>query len=198
MQGGQPSIGSTSSTLIERVRANDQRAWVELVRLYGPRVYQWCRGAGLPISDAGDVVQDVFACLPGAMANFRHDRETDTFRGWLRTITRKRVLDHYRRQGHQPKAAGGSTAQQLIHQIPDPDVTGSTPDGRTDLLCEALERLTELVEERTFQAFHRTTFDGHAPAEVACDLAMTTFAVYQAKSRSLRLLRRILQDLGLS
>ena len=57
------SIGSTSSSLLVRVKARDQEAWGRLVRLYGPLVAFWIRRAGLQDADARDVFQEVFAAV---------------------------------------------------------------------------------------------------------------------------------------
>jgi RNA polymerase sigma-70 factor (ECF subfamily) len=48
------------------------------------------------------------------------------------------------------------------------------------------------VQERTWQAFWRTTVDGRAAADVAAELGMQPGSVYQAKSRLLARLRELL------
>ncbi len=57
------SYGSTSFSLLHRVRADDQDGWRRLVRLYGPLVLFWCRRAGVPHADRADVFQEVFRAL---------------------------------------------------------------------------------------------------------------------------------------
>ena len=42
----------------------------------------------------------------------------DTFRGWLRTITRNKVRDHFRRWGREPGGAGGTEAQIRLARAP--------------------------------------------------------------------------------
>jgi DNA-directed RNA polymerase specialized sigma24 family protein len=51
---------ATSTSLIRRVKSRDDDAWVQLVSVYGPTVYGWCRVRGLDEHDAGDLVQTVF------------------------------------------------------------------------------------------------------------------------------------------
>ena len=101
---------SISSTLLERLRARQGEAWQRLVDLYGPVVYRWCRQLGVGQTDAGDVVQDVFAAVAIDVGRFRRDRPGDSFGGWLRAITRHRVYDHFRRRQGQPAADGGTSA----------------------------------------------------------------------------------------
>ena len=55
-----------------------------------------CTGAaagGLREDDAADVFQEVFQSVAAHLSAFRRDRSGDTFRGWLRTITRNKVND---------------------------------------------------------------------------------------------------------
>jgi len=101
------SIGSTSSSLLERVKANDQDAWQRLVKLYGPLVLFWLRRAHVHPDDRADVFQEVFRSASVGIGGFRPDRPGDTFRGWLRTITKSRTTDHFRRRSRQPDALGG-------------------------------------------------------------------------------------------
>ena len=56
-------------------------------------MYHWCRRCALTPEDTADVFQEVFRAVALHIADFRRDREGDTFRGWLRTITRNKVAD---------------------------------------------------------------------------------------------------------
>jgi RNA polymerase sigma-70 factor (ECF subfamily) len=115
------SIGSTSSSLIQRVKAQDDDAWAKLVRLYGPLVNFWLVQAGLHGPDGEDVFQEVFTTVARKVGDFRKDRPADTFRGWLRVIVRSRAADHYRRAGRCPKAASGSDAQERFLNVETPE-----------------------------------------------------------------------------
>src|SRR5262249_3854170 len=79
---------TTSCTLLQRARGHEPDAWTRIVGLYGPLVRTWARRAGLGAEDADDVAQEVFASAAAHLADFRRDRAGDTFRGWLRVITR--------------------------------------------------------------------------------------------------------------
>jgi RNA polymerase sigma-70 factor (ECF subfamily) len=109
-----PSPEATSPTLLARVQANQAGAWERLVDLYAPLVYHWCRRWSLGPEDAADVFQEVFRSVAEHIARFRHDQPGVTVRGWLRTITRNKVCDHFRRNVDQPRAAAGSDAQMLL------------------------------------------------------------------------------------
>lgn len=52
---------STSASLLARVKADEPLAWERLIKLYGPVVYSWARGAGLQSEDAADLGVTVWA-----------------------------------------------------------------------------------------------------------------------------------------
>jgi RNA polymerase sigma-70 factor (ECF subfamily) len=189
-QSGGPD--STSSTLLARVRNRDQAAWDRLVRLYSPLVYRWCRRAGLQEADAADVGQEVFRAVARGVGEFRHDREGDSLRAWLRVITRNKVCDFTRRQADQCNAVGGSDAQHRLEGVAADEATtaaGSEEDDRLLIYRRAVELLLSECEERTRQAFWRVVVERQAPADVAADLGLSLNALYLLKSRLLRRLR---------
>ncbi len=163
------------------------------MRLYGPLVYYWCRQADLQASDREDVFQDVFRAVAEYLPGFRHDHPGDSFRGWLRTITRNKLHDYFRRTAREPKAAGGSEAQQWLLATAD-DGSASQDDGwtereQTTLFHQALSLIQGEFTDQSWRAFWRTTVDGQKSNEVAEELGMTAAAVRKAKSRVLRRFR---------
>jgi RNA polymerase sigma-70 factor (ECF subfamily) len=187
---------ATSRSLLERVQADDPAAWDRLVALYAPLVYRWCRRADLPDQEVADVFQDVFQAVAAHVSTFRRDRAGDTFRGWLRTITRNKVRDHFRRLGREPGGAGGTEAQLRFARLPDAAADkGDSDEGRADrgLFARAIDLLRGEFEERTWRAFWLTAVEDRAPADVAHDLGMSPGAVRVAKSR---VLRRLREELG--
>ena len=192
------TIGSTSSSLLNRVKARDQEAWRRLVRLYGPLVDFWLRRHHLQSADAHDVFQEVFEAVAEGVGSFREDRPCDRFRGWLRIITRNKLADYHRRQGRQPAAAGGSEAYRQLQDIAVP--TAPPEDcGERGAVQQLRLRAVELIRcefgDRTWQAFYRLTVEGQAARDVAEDLGVTPSAVRLAKSRVLRRLREEMEGL---
>ena len=110
----------TPLSLLERARTNDADAWRRLVELYRPLVLFWCARAGVDPTDAEDVAQGVLVAAAAGLDRFHHDRPGDTFRGWLRAITRNQVLLHVRRNHGRPQAVGGSDAWQNLQAVADP------------------------------------------------------------------------------
>jgi RNA polymerase sigma-70 factor, ECF subfamily len=187
----------TSLSLLERARANDACAWQRVMALYRPLVLSWCAYQGLRADDAEDVAQEVFSAAAAGLAVFRRDRPGDTFRGWLRGITRNQTLMYFRGNRGQPLAEGGSAARLELENVPDPlgasQEEADAPDAVKQLYRRALEYVRGGFAERMWQAFWRTAIDERTPADVGAELDMTPAAVRQAKSR---VLRRLKQELG--
>src|SRR5262245_31487158 len=193
--GGVASSGppaSSSSGLLEGVRAGDGAAWQRLAQLYAPLVYHWCRRRGLQASDAEDLVQEVFRVVIARIADFRRDRRGHTFRGWLWGFTRNKLGDWIRHQ--KPRESAGAS-QRLLENLPahEPDDSGQT-DAIGSLYQRAVDSIRPDFSERTWQAFWRVVIEDQSADAVARDLAMTRNAVYVAKSRILRRLRETLGE----
>lgn len=192
---------STSRSLLVRVKGLEQEAWNRLVELYAPLVYHWCRKSGAPPQDVPDIVQDVFQAVYGTIGRFSKTRESDTFRGWMRVITRRKVVDHYRRKQQEPFAAGGTDANFRWSQVPEsPDSQTETDQTEEDssrrvLFRRALELIRPQFSEQSWQAFWRTTVDQQSSAAVGEELGMKPGAVRVAKYRVLQRLRAELGDL---
>ncbi|MGE0607917.1 MAG: RNA polymerase sigma factor [Pirellulales bacterium] len=194
------SGGSTSRSLLAGARQDLPAAWERLVRLYAPLAASWCRRWGVAEQDIGDLLQEVFSAVAGHLDQFRKERPADTFRGWLATIARNKVRDHFRRRAGEPSAAGGSEAAQWMRQVLDPrDADDELPDPTDDVLLDdllkaALESIRGEFHQNTWHAFWGVVVEGRAAADVAADLHMKPGAVRVAKSRVLLRLRKELGD----
>lgn len=191
--------GSTSSSLIGRVKANDPLAWQQLCRVYGPLVYRWARQAGLQDSDATDIGQEVFRTVAARLADFDHERSGATFRGWLWTIAHHKLGDFLRRRAARPEAQGGTEALQQFRLLPQAPPEATNPslwiDAEAGLLTRAIDLVRGEFEPTTWQAFWRVTVDGQATNVVAAELGISPEAVRQAKYRVRRRLRQELERL---
>jgi len=183
------SDSSTSASLLDRVRANDNAAWQRFVRLYSPLVYAWAKRWGLKNQDAADVLQDVFHAVARSLGQFRR-AENGSFRSWLWTITRNKVNDHFRAREAEP--VGGTDMQHRLQEIPETEPEEWSESGECSR-AQLVERATQLIrddfEPHTWQAFWRLAVENHPARDIATELGMSVDAVYQAKARVLRRLR---------
>lgn len=193
-----PQPSGTSLSLLARANLNDAEGWRSIVQLYSPLVFFWCQRAGLNRDDAADILQNVWQAVAGHLGQFERQRD-GAFRGWLWTITRNKLNDHFRRQGDEPKGMGGSTAQHYLQEIPEHEpesyVAESAADGSGDVLRRALDLIRADFEPHTWQAFWLATVEGEPARAIAERLQMSLDAVYQAKARVLRRLREELAGL---
>jgi RNA polymerase sigma factor (sigma-70 family) len=84
----------TDAELVSRCRAGDQAAWNELVERFSRYVYAICVQAfRLPVHDAEDVFQEVFARAYEHLDRLRSD---EAIRPWIAQLTRRLCIDRLR------------------------------------------------------------------------------------------------------
>ena len=100
---GTETPGPTSRTLLDRVKAGDERSRQRLSDLYRPLVYHRYL-ARVPRQDRHDLVQEVFATVFEKIGGFEKQFDGPAFRGWLYRI----ALPQGRRlhQAESPRGAG--------------------------------------------------------------------------------------------
>ncbi len=189
----------TSYTLLEQVRAADQQGWERFVDVYGPTLYGWCRGASLTEADTADVIQDTFRAVASGIEGFERtpDRQ-GAFTAWLWTVTQSRIRNHWERRIKKDDAVGGSDAQQILADLPDPVSDQSDTKSIAEDASIVL-RTAELVRPEfsgtTWQAFWRVAIDDQRTDVVATQLEISVAAVRQANYRVRKRLREELQGL---
>ncbi len=137
---------------------------------------------------AEELFQDVWARVIKARRSYRPDA---TFRTWLYTLARNRLIDYWRRQGRDPLACSDNAAESLEHAAGS--LTGN-PRRLVDLR-DCLEQLLRLVE--VLPALQRETFllrhdAGMTLAEIADSLDT---GVETAKSRLRYAMERLRAEL---
>jgi len=183
---------STSLSLLDRVRAKDQAAWERLVGLYTPLVDWWCRRYRLQDADLADVRQKVFLAVAHGIKEFRRAQDSGSFRGWLHTITRTRVYDHWRTAAREA-ATGGSDAHEQMLQLSteqqNEPAAASEAEEHGILYRRAVQLIATDFEETTRKAFWMVVVEDRKPGEDAQELGISPNAVYLARARVLAHLR---------
>jgi RNA polymerase sigma-70 factor (ECF subfamily) len=189
----------TRLSLLERVKDRDQQAWEDLVYIYTPLVLHVCRRWHVEGPDADDVLQEVFGAVSAGIGQFRRDDEGDsrrTFRNWLGRIIRNKLTDFFRRRNRLPEALGDTAILTRPHLADGDGLPEEEPSAEAlHLVCRrALELIRGEFEEKTWQAFWRTSVDSQPSGAVAAELKMTAVAVRKAKSRVLHRLKEQMGD----
>ncbi|MCI0641560.1 MAG: sigma-70 family RNA polymerase sigma factor [Gemmataceae bacterium] len=180
----------TSVTLLWRLQQqpSDQAAWREFVERYGRRIHGWCRQWGLQEADAQDIVQIVLLKLVGAVQTFRYD-PSQSFRGWLKTVTHHAWQDLARGRRRLAAAGNGAADDPLLTLAARDDLAARLEAAyEQEVLDQALVRVRPRVQPQTWDAFRLTALDGLSGAATAAQLGMRVTSVYKAKSNVQKLL----------
>lgn len=186
---GQPTDdSSTSATLLAKLRVSDNAsAWQEFARRYARLIWWFGKEAGLSPQDSEDLVQEVLTDFARQAAKFQYDPAKGRFRGLLRTIAQRRVIDVLRR-----KRLLVDTDRNL-ERLESPQLVQHEWDRfeGTDLLLRSLEQVAKEVESVTYQAFQLHVLEDWPVRRVTGFLRISEESVYAAKSRVLARLRRV-------
>src|SRR5437879_11694996 len=114
---------ATRTTLLLRLKDwQDHESWQDFFDTYWKLIYGVARHSGLNDVEAQDVVQETFVSVAKHMPTFKYDRSIGSFKAWLLTMTRWRILDQLRKRApqgahHRPERArltGTGTAERIV------------------------------------------------------------------------------------
>ena len=179
---------SISTTILERARQGDGLAFSRIVDLYGRLVYHWCRQSGLSPEDTQDVGQQVFVSVLRCLKNFRRNKPRDSFRGWIRVITRSRIADHFLAKRGKPTEYTSKSPNALA-QIVDDDTLGGIHQDAIVLFEQAVRLMWTEFSDHDCNAFLGVVIEGMPAKDVSKKLGISVNSVYIAKSRILKRLR---------
>jgi RNA polymerase sigma-70 factor (ECF subfamily) len=190
---------STCASLLVRLRDDrDAAAWAQFVEVYAQLIYRFGRRHGLQDADAADLTQDSLRVVAGAIKQFEYDPRRGSFRAWLFTVVRNRLLRFRARQDRPGRGSGNSAAQQLLEEVPAREQEQAAlwdEDYERRQFAWAAEQVRRQVQESTWRAFWRTAVEGESGQEVAAALGMSVAAVYLAKSRVMARLKELIRQL---
>ena len=203
----------TRHSLLNRLKDwGDQSSWQEFFDTYWQLIYNVAIKAGLSDAEAQEVVQETIIGVARKIGEFKADPAHGSFSGWLMQLTRWRIADQWRKRqsaiapnapgagGFGPSARPDDTGSTgMMERIPDPmgaelDATWQT-EWEKHVMTEALERVKRQVSPRQFQMFDLHVRQNLSVQDTAGMLQASVAAVYMAKHRVARLLKKELQKL---
>lgn len=99
MPADSPDLIPTRASLLARLKnLEDQASWREFFDTYWQLIYSVCVKRGLTPAEAEDVVQETMCEVVKHMPKFNYDRNLGTFKGWLLTMVRWRIIAQFRRR----------------------------------------------------------------------------------------------------
>ena len=186
----------TSHSLLVRIRDTaDSEARRVFMDLYGPLVYTLGRRHGLQDADAADLTQEVLQSVATAVRSLEYDPRRGSFRGWLYTVARNRLLDWQRRR-RPIQGSGDPAMQDFLEAQPAPEPEPSwDQDYERRVFAWAAERVRVDFRPSTWQAFWLTAVEGLSTEAAGQRLGMSMGAVQVARSRVLARLKETVRPL---
>lgn len=176
----------TQPSLLVRLKdAHDREAWERFVDLYAPLVYAFVRKRGLQDADAADLTQDVLRQVASAAKSLIYDPRRGSFRGWLFTVVRNRLTDHFRAAARREHGSGDSDQWRVVSDqlVSETDSAEWDAAYERQLFDYAARHVRADFAETTWSAFWETAVEGREGRIVAAELGLTVAAVYLAKGR---------------
>ncbi len=194
---------STRWSLVRALKdKGDDESWRHFFDIYWKLIYCAAKKAGCVEVEAQEVVQETVICVARQIEDFRADPGAGSFKGWLLTLTRRRVVDQLRRR----KAGRYVPAQDDCGGELAPVLNGSEPvslqfeeywqaEWEQTLVAAALDRLRPKVSAKQFQIFDLIAIKEASVAEVSRALDVSPAQVYLARHRVGRLFAREVREL---
>jgi RNA polymerase sigma factor (sigma-70 family) len=183
---------TTRASLLARIRGGDEVAWGEFAARYRPLLL-WAAGrCGAAGADAEDVAQEVMLDLFKGSQTFRYDRARGRFRDYLFVIARRKAA-----QVRARRDRAGSTGSDLPEPAADDELrAGWEAEWQRVVFRDALDAVKMEVEPKTFRAFEAYELEGRDVAAVAAELGVAPASVYVYKTRVVRRLRALVEELA--
>ena len=207
----------TRWSLLSRLKdAADADSWQEFFDTYWRLIYGVAVKSGLTDAEAQEVVQEVVIGVARKMPEFRCDPAAGSFKAWLLQVTRRRIVDQFRKRqpwsptqpprgpetpaGATPRPEANGTAHtSTIERVPDPGgyelEAAWEGEWKQHLLARALARVKQTADPEQFQMFDLHVRLGLPAREVARKLDVSLPRVYFAKYKIGALLKRQVQRL---
>jgi RNA polymerase sigma-70 factor (ECF subfamily) len=183
----------TRQSLLSRLRnLDDHASWRTFFDLYWRLIYDVARHSGLDDDAAQEIVQDTVIGVARAMPAFRYDPDKGTFRQWLLRVTRRRIIDQFRRIYRQPVHAELTLDEQdddAVSAAQVADYSGGQfecawrEEWERTVFKLAVAQVQREVNPKHFQVFDFCVLKDMSVSRVAETLGLNAAQVYLAKHR---------------
>ena len=190
----------TRKSLLVRLKNwHDEQSWAEFAKIYERLILDTALRAGLNNEEAKEVVQETLLTVAKKMVGFNYDPRLGSFKNWLMQITRRRIVDQFRRR--KPEVAQSMQGAPLVdvEQLSDSSLSyletlwnEEWTHARLDLARAVVKRK---VGARQYQMFDLYVLRGLPLKEVTQTLRVNPAQVYMAKYRITRMLKKELKEL---
>jgi RNA polymerase sigma factor (sigma-70 family) len=190
--GAEPPA-ATRSSLVNRLRNwSDHGSWQDFFDNYWKLIYAVATEAGLSDVEAQDVVQETVVAVAKQMREGGYDRTRSSFKNWLCLITRRRIIDHFRKRTDPnlrsvQRGRADTTRTDTVNRAPDPASLELDSvweeEWQKNLFEAAIERVKQQVAPKQFQIFDLSVLRELPVAEVTSLLKVNAAQVYLTRHR---------------
>lgn len=194
----------TRGSLLSRLKdLDDQESWQDFFDTYWKLIFGVAIKAGFPEEEARDIVQETVICVAKQMPGFKYNPSIGSFKTWMLNITRRRMIDHWRKRNPAEPVLKRRSAETdhtpTVERIPDPaslDLDAIwNEDWEKNLMDAAIERVKRQVKARQFQMFDLYVMKQWPIADIARTLHVNVAQIYLAKHRVSALVKKELKRL---
>ena len=182
----------TNMDLLLQLKSNEtvnrEMGWGIFVDRYGPIICGFARNAGLPSSEADDIMQTVLFNFFRVADKFEYDPSKGRFRGYLKRITLNAIRQRYRKKREKNLDTHG---MRVAEDPRDELEAAFDREWAEHLLSEAMTEARPKFEPKTWEAFELYGRRGMSAERAGERLGMTPESIRHAKSRVMRAVREI-------
>ena len=183
----------TRLSLLAQMRQDDPQAWEDAIDLYRPMVHGWLEQLLFQTADVEDLTQDVMLTVSREISAFEHLGRVGSFRNWLKTITVNRAREFHRYGKIRPKPRGGSEFMMKVSDVAAPHASSgiASLEFQGQLITRILDVVHKEFSQQSAELFCKHVLQRIPAATIAEEYGVTTYVVYQTKSRIMRRLREV-------
>lgn len=180
-QGDDDDLIPTRASLLGRLKdVRDQVSWRQFFDIYWKLIYRTARSVRLTPAEAEDVVQETMVAVWRSIGGFNYDPTMGSFKSWLLTLTRRRIMDHLRKRYREPFTVS-------LDQVPDcedPAIESFWEAAwEANLVGAAIERVKGRVDPKQFQIFELYVLKEWPVRRIMDLLGVSATLVYVTKHR---------------
>ena len=194
-----PTPPTRRSLLLRLKNWHDEQSWQEFYHIYERLIRDAALKAGLSPEEAQEVMQETLLTVAKKIAGFDYDPQIGSFKNWLLQITKRRVVDQFRKRRPDRAEARTESAAGALDQLPDPASSRLealwNAEWHQALLGMAQVLVRRRVGAKQFQMFELYVLQQRPLPEVRRALGVSAAQVYMAKYRITRLLKKEVRQL---
>jgi RNA polymerase sigma factor (sigma-70 family) len=191
-------IGPTRYSLLSRLQDwRDDDSWKDFYETYSRLILAVALKSGLTRAEADDVLQETVICVAKEIKAFRRNRDSGSFKAWLRKITKRRIVDQKRKRDQLTQGEAESDAAPQPEELEEvPEQTNAEIESlwesqwKLNLFQAALAKVKRQVKEEHFQIFDLYAIRGWPAARISRVFNITITQIYIIKYRVGSMIRK--------